>query len=191
MGKEEKEEAKEEEIPESVKALLAPNEKILYSSKQKGSKFKPDLKKRIFPDMLILTDRRILKVAPKGLIRGALGQQNYIDYPYDDMRNIAVDKGTFRSTLKITPKSTLTAGEMPDIKDIDNKEAQDIYGIVRQILVKKETTAAAPAVTAVPVSATEALSPLEQLEKLAKLKESGIISEEEFQEKKKELLKKI
>lgn len=191
MGKEKEEEEKEEEIPEAIKTLLAPNERILYSSKQKGSKFKPDLKKRIFPDMIFLTDRRILHIHPRGLLRGALGMQDYTDYPYEDMRNIEIKKGTFRSTLRITPKSTVQAGKMPEIRDIDNQEAQDIFGMVREILVKKEKTVAAPVFTAVPVSATETLSPIEQLEKLAKLKESGIISEEEFQDKKKELLKKI
>jgi hypothetical protein len=122
---------------------------------------------------------------------GALGMHDYTDYPYDDMRNIEIRKGTFRSTLRITPKSALQAGKMPEITDIANQEAQDIFGMVRQILLKKETTVTAPVVTAIPVSATETLSPIEQLEKLAKLKESGVISEEELQEKKKELLKKI
>ena len=191
MGKEKEEEERAEEIPESIKTLLAPDEKVLYTSKQKGSKFKPDLKKRIFPDIILLTDRRILYIHPRGLLRGALGMQDYTDYPYEDMRNIEIKKGTFRSTLKITPKSALQAGKMPEMKDIDNQEAQDICGLVRQILIKRQKAMAAPTVAAMPVSATETLSPIEQLEKLAKLKESGIISEEEFQEKKKELLKKI
>jgi hypothetical protein len=117
--------------------------------------------------------------------------QDYVDYPYDGMRNIVIIKGTFRSTLGITPKSRLQAGVEPRITDIDNKEAQDIYGIVRQILEKKATEKAAPAVTAVPVTATATLSPIDQIKELAKLKDSGIISEEEFQEKKKQLLSKI
>lgn len=190
MGKE-KEEQTKEEIPDEVKALFAPNEKILYWTKQKGSKFTPDLKKRIYPNMLFVTDRRILYFQPRGLIRGALGMQDYVDYPYDGLRNIAIKKGTFRSTLLITPKSRLQAGVNPFISDIDNKEAQDIYGIVRQILERKETPSTAPVVAAVPASTKEALSPIEQLKELAKLKESGIITEEEFQEKKKDLLKKI
>jgi hypothetical protein len=178
----------EEEIPEQIQTLIAPNEKVLYISKQKGSKFKPDLKKRIFPNMIVLTDRRVIYINPRGLIRGALGMRDYTDYPYADMRNIDIKKGTFRSTLKMTPKYELQGGIMPEITDIDNQEAQDIFGIVRQILVKKET-AVAPIVTAVPVS--ETLSPIEQLEKLGKLKESGVITEEEFLVKKKELLLKI
>lgn len=187
----EKKEEPKEEIPAAVKALFAPNEKILYWTKQKGSKFTPDLKKRIYPNMLFVTDRRILYFTPRGLIRGALGMQDYVDYPYDGMRNIVIIKGTFRSTLGITPKSRLQAGVEPRITDIDNKEAQDIYGIVRQILEKKATEKAAPAVTAVPVTATATLSPIDQIKELAKLKDSGIISEEEFQEKKKQLLSKI
>jgi hypothetical protein len=155
---EDKEEPKEE-IPEEVKALFAPNEKILYSTKQKGSKFTPDLKKRIYPNMLFVTDRRILYFRPRGLIRGALGMQDYADYPYIGMKNIVIKKGTFRSTLFITQESTLQGGKEPYISDIDNKEAQDIVGIVRQILEKRATERTAPVITAVPVAAATALSP--------------------------------
>ena len=181
----------EEEIPKEVKELIAPNEKILYFSKQKGSKFKPDLKKRIYPDMIVLTDRRILHVHPRGLIRGAMGMSDYTDYPYEDMRNIQLKKGTFRATLKITPKSILEGGEMPQIKDINKHEAQDMFGIVREILMKKERQPKTAPVIIPSQPVERPLSSLEQLEKLGKLKESGIITKEEFEEKKKELLKKI
>jgi hypothetical protein len=137
------------------------NEKILYQTKQKGSKFKPDLKKRMYPNMLFVTDRRILYFQPRGLIRGALGMQDYTDYPYDGMRNIEIKKGTFRSTLLIYRKSRLQDGKNPFISDIDNKEAQDIYGIVRQILERKETTMASPAPIAVSTPQTETASPIE------------------------------
>lgn len=188
MGKEEE---GEEEIPKEVKELVAPNEKILYFSKQKGSKFKPDLKKRIYPDMIVLTDRRILHIQPRGLIRGAIGMRDYTDYPYEDMRNIELKRGTFRATLKITFKSTLDAGKMPKIEDINKHEAEDMFGIVREILMKKETQPRVAPVIVPSQSAEKTISPLEQLEKLAKLKESGIITNEEFEEKKKDLPKKI
>jgi len=186
-----KEEEGEEEIPKEVKELVAPNERILYFSKQKGSKFKPDLKKRIFPDMIILTDRRMLHIHPRGLIRGAIGMRDYTDYPYEDMRNIELKRGTFRATLKITPKSKLEGGKMPEIKDINKHEAEDVFGIVREILMKKEAHPRVAPVIVPSQSAEKSISPLEQLEKLAKLKESGIITNEEFEEKKKDLLKKI
>jgi hypothetical protein len=181
----------EEEIPEEVKELVAPNETILYVAKQKGSKFKPDLKKRIFPDMIILTDRRIIHIHPRGLIRGAIGMRDYTDYPYEDMRNIELKRGAFRATLKITPKTLLEGGKMPEIKDIYKHEAEDMFGIVREILMKKEKEPKVTPTVISPQPAQETLSPLEQLEKLAKLKEAGIITKEEFEEKKKELLKKI
>lgn len=182
---------KDEEIPKEVKDLIAPSEKVLYVAKQKGSKFKPDITKRIFPAMIVLTDRRIMQIHPKGLIRGALGMRDYTDYPYEGMRNIQLDRGAFRATLVITPKSKLQAGENPAIRDIDKNEAEDIFGIVREILMKQETkpTTAPIVVTSQPTQ--EAESPLQQLEKLAKLKEQGVITEEEFQEKKKELLKRV
>lgn len=117
--------------------------------------------------------------------------RDYTDYPYEDMRNIELKRGTFRATLRITPKTKLEGGKMPEIKDIDKKEAEDMFGIVRQILIKQETKPKATPVLVSSQPTKETLSPLEQLEKLAKLKESGIITEEEFEEKKKELLKKI
>jgi len=180
-----------EEIPKEVEELIAPNETILYIAKQKGSKFKPDLKKRFFPDMIILTDRRIIYIHPRGLIRGTIGMRDYTDYPYKDMRNIQLKRGTFRATLKITPKTLLEGGKMPKIEDINKHEAEDMFGIVREILMKKETEPKAAPVVVSPQPAKETLSPLEQLEKLAKLKEAGVITQEEFEDKKKELLKKI
>ena len=187
----EEKDKKEEEIPEEIKVLISPDEKVLYVAKQKGSKFKPDLTKRIFPGMMVVTDRRILRMQPKGLVRGALGMRESMDYPYEDMKSMYLERGAFRSTLKITWKSHLDKGHEPAIKDVDKEEAEAIYGIVREILAKQSTrpTAAPVVISAQPAQAAE--DPIQQLEKLAKLKEAGVISEAEFQEKKKELLKKI
>jgi len=181
----------EEEIPKEVKDFISPNEKVLYVAKQKGSKFKLDLGKRAFPGMIVLTDRRLLRMQPKGLVGGALGMRKYIDYPYDNMKSIFLERGTFRSTLVITWKTSLDTGELPNIKDIDKDEAEDIFGIVREILTKQESKPSASPVVVTTQPTQEADSPIQQLEKLAKLKEAGILTEEEFQGKKKELLKKI
>jgi hypothetical protein len=161
-------------------------------AKQKGSKFKPDLGKRIFPGMIVLTDQRILRMQPKGLW-GALGMRNCMDYPYENMKSIYLDRGAFRATLVITWKSKLDKGGDPKIKDIDKEEAEDIFGIVRKILTGREQKPlTAPVVAAsISTSVPSTEDPLQQLAKLGKLKEAGVITEEEFQEKKKELLKKI
>ena len=188
-GKEEGKE--EEEIPKEIKDLIIPNEKVLYVAKQKGSKFKPDFTKRIFPGMIILTDRRILRMQPKGFVRGALGMRDYIDYPYADMRSINLSRGPFRATLEITWKIQLDKGREPRIRDIDKNEAEDICAIIREILAKQETKLTTAPIVVTSQSTQQAESPLQQLEKLGKLKEAGVITEEEFQEKKIELLKKI
>lgn len=183
----------EEELPEDVKSILAPGERVLYSAKQKGSKFKPDLKKRVYPDMIIVTDRRILHFHPRGLIRGALGMHDYTDYPYADMKNIELKKGSFRASLKITPLSKLAGGKMPEIKDIGKNEAKDIFAIAREKIMLVQKREERPVVvTQAPVTGPqESQSPIEKLKKLGELKEAGIISEEEFQEKKKQLLSQI
>lgn len=192
MGEEE--DKQEEEIPEEIKALISPDEKVLYVAKQKGSKFKPDLTKRIFPGMMVVTDRRILRMQPKGLVRGALGMRRSLDYPYEDMKSIFLERGAFRSTLRVSWKSHLDTGHLPEIRDIDKEEAEAVYGIVREILARQSSKpAAAPVViSAQPAQPAQAAEdPIQKLEKLGKLKEAGVISEEEFQQKKKELLKKI
>lgn len=185
------EKEEEEELPEEVQELVSPTETILYTAKQKGSKFRPDLKKRIYPDMIVLTDRRIIHVHPRGLIRGAIGMRDYNDYPYEGMRNIELKRGTFRASLRITPKTKLEGGKMPEIRDIEKEEAEDMFGIVREILLKQGTRPAAAPVLVSSQPVKQTLTPLEQLERLAKLKEHGMITEEEFAEKKKELLKRI
>lgn len=188
---------KDEETPKEVKDIIAPCEKVLYVAKQKGSKLMPDITKRIFPAMVILTDRRVIQIHPKGLIGGALGMRDYSDYPYEGMSNIQLDRGAFRATLNITLKSmpqgekNRRAPQHPRISDIDKNEAADIFGIVREILMKQETRQATAPVTVFAAPPYETESPIQQLEKLSKLRQGDIITEEEFLEKKKELLRKI
>ena len=181
----------DEELPEEIKTLISPDEKVLYVAKQKGSKFKPDLGKRVFPGMMVVTDRRILRMQPKGFIGGALGMRQSMDYPFEDMKSIFLDQGRFRSTLQITWRSEMDKGMEPYIKDVDKDEAQAIYGIVREILSKQSSKAPAAPIVVSAAPAQAADGPLQQLEKLGKLKEAGVITEAEFQQKKKELLSRI
>ena len=54
------------EVNGKIRDVIAPNEKILLVIKQKGSKFKPDLTKRLQPDAFVVTDKRLLNFHPKG-----------------------------------------------------------------------------------------------------------------------------
>jgi hypothetical protein len=133
------------EIPQQVREIIAPNENVLYVAKQKSSKFTSDIGKRLFPAMVVLTDRRIVQIYPEGLFGGTLKKGDYSDYPYEGISDIQIHRGVFRATLNIILKSTSSGGkeksapENPRISDIDKNEAGDIFGIVREILMKQET----------------------------------------------------
>lgn len=155
------------EIPEQVKDIIAPNEKVLYVTKQKGSKLTSDIAKKLFPEMVILTDRRIVQIYPEGLFGGALKTTDYSDCPYERMSNIQLHRGIFRATLNITLKSIPLGGmanltpENPSISDIDKNEAADIFRIVREILVKQETRQEVALVTVSAAPPAEMESPIQ------------------------------
>jgi hypothetical protein len=158
---------KNAEIPQQVREIIAPNENVLYVAKQKSSKFTSDIGKRLFPAMVILTDRRIVQIYPEGLFGGPLKTSDYSDYPYEGMRNIQLHRGVFRATLNITLKSNPLSGkkkrvlEDPRISDIDINEAADIFGIVKEMLMKQETRPEVASVTVSAAPPSEMESPIQ------------------------------
>jgi hypothetical protein len=117
-------------IPDKLQDVISPDEKVLFMSKQKGSFFKLDLTKRLMPDTLIVTDKRVAYCAPKGLIRGALGMSDFLDVTYTEISNISIDRGAFRSTLKIVQRM----GGTTQIKDIPKDDASQAFQIIRSRL---------------------------------------------------------
>lgn len=83
----------------------------------------------------------------------------------------------------------ITAGATLRINNLYKNEAERVAAIYRQKRKEIKNKAAAP--TIVQAAAPAADDPLEQLSKLSKLKDAGIISQEEFEEKKAALLAKI
>lgn len=83
----------------------------------------------------------------------------------------------------------ITAGATLRINNLYKNEAERVAAIYRQKRKEIKDKAAAP--TIVQAAAPAADDPLEQLSKLSKLKDAGIISQEEFEEKKAALLAKI
>lgn len=83
----------------------------------------------------------------------------------------------------------ITAGTTLRINNLYKNEAELVAAIYRKKRKEIKDKAAAP--TIVQAAAPAADDPLEQLSKLSKLKDAGIISAEEFEEKKAALLAKI
>jgi hypothetical protein len=122
--------------------------------------------------ILVSTNRRLLFV-DKGLVYGLKVE----DFPLDKISSIQYETGLLLGKVKVH-----TSGNIATIDNVEKASARKFAEFVRDKLSqpKESQTQVAPQ--------TDILG---QLEKLAKLKENGILSEEEFAEQKKKLLEKL
>lgn len=119
-----------------------------------------------------LTDKRILCIC-KGF---GLGTQT-TDFPYSKISSI-----DFKSTLLKSKITIHVSGNSSEYKVYDQELAEQIVKFVREKLVESDQK---------PDKPVESEDIFAQIEKLSQLKERGILSEEEFNSKKAELLKRI
>lgn len=119
--------------------------------------------------ILVSTNRRLVFV-DKGLLYGLKVE----DFPLDKITSIQYETGLLLGEIKIH-----TSGNIAKIDNVEKATARAFAEFVRNKLSQpKETT------TVVNIQ----LNVLDQLEKLAKLKEQGILTQEEFDTHKKKLL---
>ena len=122
--------------------------------------------------ILVSTNRRLLFI-DKGLLYGLKVE----DFPLDKISSIQYETGLLLGKIKI-----YTSGNMATIENIEKKSTRSFCEFVRNKLSHPKTE---------PRENRPEINVLDQLEKLAKLKENGILSQEEFDEQKKKLLQKI
>jgi len=121
--------------------------------------------------LLVSTNRRLIFI-DKGLVYGLKVE----DFPLDKITSIQYETGLMFGEIKIH-----TSANIAKIEQVEKKTAQNFAEFIRDKLSQPKES--------VPnVSQPDILG---QIEKLAKLKESGILSEEEFFEQKKKLLEKL
>ena len=171
---------------EKIAERLDEGEKVLEVAKQ--SRLKPG-GARTSPNTVFATDRRLIIRNPTML--GA--RQNIEDFEYDTITHVKLEKGLFSATLVFTvpgmatsaKKSPWGRGEDGAIDGIPKDKAEKILKIVRHGIVeaKKESQR--------PVQVVQQTSTADELAKLAKLKEQGILSDEEFDKMKKDLISKM
>ena len=177
---------------EKIADRLDEGEKVLEVATQ--SKLKPG-GALSSPNTVFATDKRLIIRNPTML--GA--RQNVEDFEYDNLTNIKLEKGLFSSTLVITAPGMGTAarnstmsGLLPwgrsedgSIDGIPKDKAEKILKIVRNAIVeaKKESQK--------PMQIVQQTSTADELTKLAKLKEQGILSDDEFDKMKKDLISKM
>ena len=171
---------------EKIVDRLEDGEEILEVAKQ--SKIKPG-GSNLTPNTVFATDRRLIIRNPSML--GA--RQNIESFDYDQITNIKLEKGLFSSTLvlsypgmdRVASKLSWGRDDDGEIDAIPKDKAEKILKIVRNAIVeaKKESQK--------PMQIVQQTSTADELAKLAKLKEQGILSDDEFDKMKKDLISKM
>src|SRR5687767_10437246 len=186
--------------------MLNPDEKILLVARQ--SRIKPG-GSHFTPNTIYATDRRIIIRDPYMLGLKA----NIIDIPYDIITSLKLEKGLLSSTIRFKAPGLMSSNKlgMMDsivegeddptgiIEAIPKDKAEDLLEIIRSGMKDDRKSAPSeknissklfePKVHTPP--SNQSISIADELEKLAKLKQEGILTEEEFNQMKHDLIRNI
>lgn len=180
-------------IYEKLSQLLTKGEEALYIAVQNP------VTMDLTPEILVMTNRRFMHYKPD-----LFGRAKFTDYIWRDMRTVELEENVWRATLTI---DTLT-GDRIRVDNLIKEQARRLYSIAQQmeenvreelrLREMEEKRAAAGGVilgglgsissgaTAAPVD-----EPVQALSKLKQLMEAGLISPEEYETKKKEILARL
>jgi len=140
------------------------------------------------PDSIYVTNRRVISRNPRWLGM----KKDIIDFMYRDLANVELHEGVWSSEIELTPRFNSEKVRLPAIpKDVAKKVFHMIrrglngefgYGVVGidgQISVQPQPQQKPP---------DDAIT---KLERVTKLREKGMLSEEELQELRKKLLGEV
>ena len=189
-----------------INEMLNPDEKVLLVARQ--SKIKPG-GSYFTPNTIYATDRRIIIRDPYMLGIKA----NVVDIPYDIITSLKLEKGLLSSTIRFKAPGLMSStklGMMDSIIEgeddqtgiieaIPKDKAEDLLEIIRSGMNDSRKSAPSkknissklfePKVHTPP--SNQSISIADELEKLAKLKQEGILTEEEFNQMKHDLIRNI
>lgn len=190
-----------------IKEMLNPDEKVLLVARQ--SRIKPGGSLHT-PNIIYATDRRIIIRDPY-----MLGiKENVVDIPYDIVTSVKLERGLLSSTIRFKAPGLMSStklGMMDSLIDgeddqggiieaIPKDKAQDLLEIIRSGMQTSSNRKFAPSRNQKPnelietkeytVQSNQSISIADEIRKLAKLKEEGTITEEEFQQMKQDLMRK-
>lgn len=160
--------------------LLDPGENVHFLATDAGGQLKIDGESQDIINLTtVVTDRRVLFKHRKMI--GT--KQTSINYK--DISSVEVSFGVIQKRLNVeTDTKVFGMG----VGQIDKDEVQDMAQFVRE---KAHETSRPETGRSNEQPLTEEEDPLDKLERLGELHDSGVISEEEFQEKKQTLLDQI
>jgi hypothetical protein len=180
-----------------VSQILTRDEKISYIAVQKSLI-------NLSPDCAVLTNRRFIIYKPK-----LLGGASFQDYIWRNLRDVHLNEGMIRSTvtLKTVKGQILTLGDLP------KSQARKLYAFAQEMEEKvleerrqramEEKRAAAGGImfqgnvpatqTSTPVSAPVAPQedPIQKLKQLKDMLDMELISAQEYETKKSDILSKM
>jgi hypothetical protein len=128
--------------------------------------------------LMAVTDRRIVFLE-QGMLR-----HRFEDFRYEKITSVQTSTGIRSGKLTI-----FSAGNKHEIKDVHPKQrAVEIGDFVRAKTSPDSGPATGPPITA---AVDERADPMDQLRRLGELRDSGVITEEEFEAKKADLLGRL
>src|SRR6187200_2947887 len=192
-----------------IAEMLNPNEEIFVVARQ--SRLKPG-GSHFTPNIVFATDSRIIIKDPS-----MLGlHEEVVDIPYDMITSIRLDKGVFSSNVIFRAPGLKSSGRLGMIEKLTGNEygedtvitaipkdkAQDLVEVIRNGMDRQREVyqkpqqqfQQQPPPQRTHVDTTSSNNPTisiaDELAKLAKLKEQGVISEDEFQQMKQDLIRR-
>jgi len=191
-----------EELAEITKIaeMLNSDERILLVAKQ--SRIKPG-GSYMTPNIIYATDRRIIIRDPY-----LLGlKENIVDIPYDIITSVKLEKNILSSTIRFKAPGLVSStrlGMMKEIIDgqddeeggkiesISKKKAEDLIEIIRSgMRSSKKVHSSTPLIKEESSDRNLTSSIADELAKLGRLRDQGVISEDEFVQMKSNLIKKM
>jgi len=162
---------------------LEPGEKIHFLGRDAGGQLKIDGEKRdgVTAVLTAATDRRV--IFKSGKVIG--GSQTSIDY--SDISSVEISFGMLQKRINLETDSKVFG---IGVGQLGKDEVQDMAQFIREKM--RETNRTRDTTTEQTVgNSKDEQDPLDKLERLGELRDDGVITKKEFQEKKESLLDQI
>lgn len=180
-------------VYDKVKQLLTRGEQVTYIAVQKAVTYDPT------PEIVVLTNRRFMHYR-----QNMLGRAEFTDYIWRELREAKLEEGVIRATLTLFAAN----GETLRIDNLVKEQARRLYAIAQEMeevvreelrlrqMEEKRAEAGGiylPGMGSTPAGSTAAPAeePLQALSKLKQLMEAGLITADEYEVKKKEILARL
>jgi hypothetical protein len=180
-------------IYEKLSQLLTRGEEPLYIAIQKPVGLD------LTPEIVVMTNRRFMHYKPD-----MFGRAKFTDYIWRDMKSVELEENVWRATLTID----VANGETIRVDNLVKEQARRLYAIAQQmeenvreemrLRMMEEKRAESGGVFlhggpggTVSSTAAPAEEPVQALGKLKQLMEAGLITAEEYEAKKQEILGRL